>query len=642
MIQPERAAVTPRVMWPETGDAVPIDEVFHRMVGKSTGAIEIVGGYGSGKTTALRHLAAEAPEGRDIAWLDDAKPEEVKSQKRERWVVYTSTAHMATITGSSFPLAGWGADDRIEYLLAKYPEQCQSVIVRLSAADCSGMGDGPILWRIVLDEMAEHESVDSVDGAISRRLKRALPERRQRCLAEEYCWTLLTLQDLRSEEIIRRLKKRCSQDTLCLLHVPRVQLLLATEYLVVSLDGSRKQFRSLTRKRSLAGLAAGRSEPKGVASEPLPLPLALVRNTARRIAESRTAISCLQGILSGDAVRLQPMAASILHAFGRGWLPARRPGLCLSSAHLQRAAWPGIDLSDLTINLANFTASDLSRARLDRAQARATQFREASLAESSLAQIWARNAYFNRADLTRADLQEAQLRNAHLRGAVLDEANLERADLQSTDLRGASLAGANLNRARLSDSDIAGADFSSANLEQADLHGLDLRVAAFDGACLARADLGQCNLEEMQLVGVDFTGATLMLALLSDSAMVGAILREANLTGAGLAGIEWEYADLRFANFQGATFHMGTTRSGLVNSPFASEGTRTGFYTDEFDEQSYQAPEQIRKANLCGADLRGARVNGVDFYLVDLRGAKYDADQLEHFRKCRAILGIRE
>ena len=30
---------------------------------------------------------------------------------------------------------------------------------------------------------------------------------------------------------------------------------------------------------------------------------------------------------------------------------------------------------------------------------------------------------------------------------------------------------------------------------------------------------------------------------------------------------------------------------------------------------------EIRKANLCSADLRGARIDKVDFYLVDLRGA---------------------
>lgn len=47
------------------------------------------------------------------------------------------------------------------------------------------------------------------------------------------------------------------------------------------------------------------------------------------------------------------------------------------------------------------------------------------------------------------------------------------------------------------------------------------------------------------------------------------------------------------------------------------------------------------RSNLCGADLRGADVDGVDFYLVDLRGAPYTAEQESHFRKCGAILESR-
>lgn len=78
-----------------------------------------------------------------------------------------------------------------------------------------------------------------------------------------------------------------------------------------------------------------------------------------------------------------------------------------------------------------------------------------------------------------------------------------------------------------------------------------------------------------------------------------------------------------------------------MHSDIPGEGSRTGFYTDEFNEQDYKPPEEIRKANLCGADLRGARINGVDFYLVDLRGAKYTQKQAEHFARCGAILRSR-
>ena len=56
------------------------------------------------------------------------------------------------------------------------------------------------------------------------------------------------------------------------------------------------------------------------------------------------------------------------------------------------------------------------------------------------------------------------------------------------------------------------------------------------------------------------------------------------------------------------------------------------------DTQAYKSPEEIRKANLRGADLGGANIAGVDFYLVDLRDAKYSSDQAEQLRRCGAIL----
>lgn len=130
-------------------------------------------------------------------------------------------------------------------------------------------------------------------------------------------------------------------------------------------------------------------------------------------------------------------------------------------------------------------------------------------------------------------------------------------------------------------------------------------------------------------------------ARLTASQWPHAHLQGADLRDTGLAEIEWEQADLRDADLRGATFHLGSSRSGLVGSPLASEGSRTGFYTDDYEEQGFKAPEEIRKANLCRADLRGAKIDGVDFYLVDLRGARYTAEQEAHFRGCRAILESR-
>ena len=123
--------------------------------------------------------------------------------------------------------------------------------------------------------------------------------------------------------------------------------------------------------------------------------------------------------------------------------------------------------------------------------------------------------------------------------------------------------------------------------------------------------------------------------------MHGADFRDAYLRFARLGEIDWQGADLRVADLGGATFQMGTTRSGMLFDAPPSEGTRTGFYTDDYEDRDWHSPEEIRKANLCDADLRGAQVEKTDFYLVDLRGAKYDADQEAHFRRCGAILGVR-
>jgi uncharacterized protein YjbI with pentapeptide repeats len=105
-----------------------------------------------------------------------------------------------------------------------------------------------------------------------------------------------------------------------------------------------------------------------------------------------------------------------------------------------------------------------------------------------------------------------------------------------------------------------------------------------------------------------------------------------------LAEINWQGADLRGANLSGATFHMGSSRRGLVGSPIACEGSKTGFYTDDFEDRHFKRPETIRKANLHRADLRGANLAKLDLYLVDLREAKLDRSQIDHARKCGAIL----
>ena len=141
--------------------------------------------------------------------------------------------------------------------------------------------------------------------------------------------------------------------------------------------------------------------------------------------------------------------------------------------------------------------------------------------------------------------------------------------------------------------------------------------------------------------GAIFTAANLEMAALTGSFMPGGSFCGANLTAARLADVEWERADLRGADLRSATFHMGSSRSGLLFGLPPSEGSRNGFYTDEYLDQSFRCAEEIRKADLRGADLTGANLEGVDFYLVDLRGATYSARQEDLLRRSGAILDVR-
>ena len=150
---------------------------------------------------------------------------------------------------------------------------------------------------------------------------------------------------------------------------------------------------------------------------------------------------------------------------------------------------------------------------------------------------------------------------------------------------------------------------------------------------LARARLDGVDLEDATL-----PGAVLVDANLTATRLAAALLRGAVLTRARMAFVDLEGADLRDAWLDSVVFHLGSSRSGMVFSPLACEGSRTGFYTDDDQHLDSKPIEEIRKANFRRADLRGAHVHDTDWYLVDLRDAQYDPQQGEYFRRCRAFL----
>ncbi len=619
MISPERAPVRPRVILPETNDTIPLEDLVREFQGRLGEALAIVGGVGSGKTTALAHVAAVLADNLKVSFLDEPTPAELYHAVSLGAVVFTLREAEDSLRRLSYSLALWTDDDLVEYLLARHPKQCASVMRRIQAAADRDLPAGlPELWRVVLDRMAEDENLPTIADALRREVCAWLTDAEELAAAQAYHLATLTKCFSEGKEAYRRLRSGDADDhAFLILRHDAVQLLLAAD-----------------------GLARLLESPRGWRWLKQRLPRSLVQRTGSLLTPSARE-NLLRVIRRWNKSR-QAMAASLLHAAGTGWIPESGRAYNLSGAYLAGAKWQGLRLTGCKLENCNLLDSDLTEIVLDGAAAVGACFSRSNLRQASLKKVDARSADFsaavlngvkaNYAALEKADLRFAYVRGASLVDAVLCGANLAYASFDDADLRDADLK----------DAKIEGASFANVNFERAHLSGLPLREANFRGARFSDAFLLKCDLEGVELPAADFHRAILDSALLTSTRMPRANFSHARLYGARLADIDWEGADLTFADMRECTFHFGSSRSGLVGSPIASEGSRTGFYGDEFDQQTFRPPEEIRKANLCKADLTGAQLANTDFYLVDLRGAKYTPDQFEYLRRYGAILFDKE
>lgn len=613
-VLPRQAPVRPRVISPQTGETLLLENAIKVLVaGGTRRVVHLLGSPGSGKTTALQHLAAVLPAETPVCLIDDAQ---LSAPAEPDCLIVQAVSSVSVKSGVPvYRLVPWGKDDLIEYLLALHPQQCASVMARLQIPDYSIIGGVPELWRIVLDEMAHDLSLLKASEALKRYLESQSPDPRLMERASYSCLGVLLSATFGYEAAMGSLSTESFTPELArVLRHDAVRLLLAAERVATDLR-----------------------EEAGCEYLEKRLSRALVQAIAAEVAGDRKVLQHLTTLLSGPH-RLQPMLASLLHAADAAWVPAPGSLVVLTGAYLQRASWAGVQLPNVSLRDSNLNHADLTAARLDDAEAIRANCCHARLTGASLKRFRASDADLAGVNLESAEAEEscwdgADLRNANLRAAALTRASFRRANLTE-----AVLTGSNLVHAAFVDAELADADFSGANLNGACLSKLRLWHAIFAGASFWGSNLSGCDMEGMELPGVDCHEANLRGALLT-----GAVLSDGDFSGAclcetGLGDVNLERACLRNADLRRATFHMGSSRSGLLFTPIASEGTRTGFYTDDANEQNFKAPEEIRKANLRGADLRGARIDEVDFYLVDLREALYDADQERHFRRCRAIL----
>jgi uncharacterized protein YjbI with pentapeptide repeats len=620
MIERQRAPVVPRVF--TRGDvSIPINTAVDEILSKHGHiAIGIVGPPCSGKSTALRHLAAHLADRCGIAFVDTQTLSWSREWKTCDVVIFTchDPGYLrAAIPLATIRLAPWTEDDLIEYVLQRHRPQIDSVMRRVLADPMrSALAGCPGLWVRTLDELANQpdlrDVVEGLKSSIQRELSRddwnqvgdaaiMTPDGEDGADAG-LSWPLqLRSGCQRRAWLVRLFRVRCAaarwiqrldeQWDPVLLECP-------TGHDVIELVATGVRDRALAKTHLLAEASSGNS-------------------------------------------RVQPTAVSLLAALDPAWQPAFERPVNLSRAACRRVKWPGCQLELACLSSADLSSADLSNAKLDRAEIYRVNFRHADLHGASLRMSSGAEPDFTGANLSSGDFRDISWTCASLEGATLDGANLQSASLCGSKLNGAHLRNANLRLARLAECDLTGADFSHADLSQADLHELSLRTALFEGADFSFANLTSCDCASMALPGGRFRLAHLTNVDFTASFIPGGCFERADLRSAKLAEIEWERADLRGADLRGATFHMGSSRSGLVFSPFASEGSRTGFYTDELHEQDFKPPEEIRKANLRGADLRHAEIDGVDFYLVDLRDAQYTSSQERILRSTGAILEYR-
>jgi uncharacterized protein YjbI with pentapeptide repeats len=619
-IIPERARVRPRVLSPESGESLPLeDEIGPILTSHDCGAIRISGPAGSGKTTALTHLARLIPPHIRVAFMDGPDPLALAEASSRSCIVFASSPAPSMLL-ADLRLAPWDEDEWIEYLLAGDRNQCASVMTRLARKEAERdlLGGLPELWRIALDRMAVDESVDGPREALRVELDRTFTDRDFRSLIEGDCLAALVMRGQSPWRRAACLRRHSTDEALFRLTRHRtIQLLLAAGRIADD----------LVRGGGCSALAR-------------PLPRDLVREAALRIAERPEAVDRLRRVVTEPEEEMHPMAASLLHALRVGWKPDRPPP-CLKGAYLEEASWQAIELIGVDMREVDLSRSNLWGVRFDRAVMGNAQLSSTDLRTASLRSTQLDGADLSHARLARVRAEGACFRSARLNAADLMESRLDNAVLRDADLSGARMAGASLVGADLSGAKLDGADFSRADLSCAILRGLRLTAARLEGTSFTGADLSGSDLESMVLSHAAFADANLSQALLTGSRMPEANFRKARLCAAGLAEVEWERADLRGADLREAAFHLGSSRSGLVGSPIACEGSRTGFYTDDYNEQDFKSPEEIRKANLVGVDLRGAVIDGVDFYLVDLRGARVDPDHVAYLRGCGAILETR-
>ncbi len=328
-IPAERARVRPRVISLITGEAIPLDDEIGLLIQEGRyWFVCLVGGPGSGITTALRHLAAVLPpwalarirlvDG-PLDWSSVIEPTESDGD-----FIISAGPRLTIRPGYVvYSLASWSKDDVIEYLLSAHWDQCASVMGRLQATDDRAFLKGiPELWAVVLDRMAGDDTIQDVRAALRSALAERLDHHpKLREIAEDFCLTAVGLTDDTNLSVPpAALREREPELSRLIRHRPAA-LLLATDRIkdLAEHGHARSQFRRR-------------------------FPHDLVQETAHAIAGNALALQHLSEWLRQKELNaVHPMAASLLHAAVPGWRPSADCRPRLNGAYLDSGGLAGLE-----------------------------------------------------------------------------------------------------------------------------------------------------------------------------------------------------------------------------------------------------------------------------------------------------------
>lgn len=629
--------VEPRVISPKTGDRIRlVDAVENFLLAHDAGCIALIG---DPVETCLALESVRDRVDERVQMLVEPYSLEVQSLCRDGIVLFSAKQHPEW-ADLRLRLTPWDDDDVLDYLLKQHPAECGAVFKRIQESRRIWRPTTTLCWKEVLGNLAGNAAMIGPESVVEHHVRFLLRDVDHFLLAYQWAESIFSADIENSSKLYSKVSE------------------------IPGLGNSIYLLRDIIFVRMILLLGWGHL----LRAKRLPSILKLDTNfellseLALRMKEEPQTVEFLKNPGS-HPLEYQSVVASLLRRVDLGWRPTGPLWRNFCGADLAGVSWEWIDFKGAKSRLIEFGAANLARAdfrnaklahvflrnaKLQRADFRGARITEctasganatgANFSDAYFDLFEGPNADFSSATLVRANFNVVNLSSAVFRGSRLNEAIFYKAAMNGGDLREADIRGARIEQSSLAEANLRGADFCDADFELVRFDNCDFRHVDLIGACFKTCWMQSCNLEGVRMPRAFFQGSDLSNAWLTDSVMPEANFRDAKLFGAGLGAVQWENADLRGADLRCATFHFGSTRSGLVGSPYPSHGTRTGFYTDDFYDYPGKSVEEIRSANLRGADLRGAELGVVDFYLVDLRDAKFDLKHLPHFRRCRAIL----